>query len=552
MEATITLKQYLDKNKTFIIPDYQRGYVWGKNRIGEKNSVENLLDDLVLRYNNRTEVFLQGFTVTEKTDEIILIDGQQRTTCLYLLLKWLNYKGNFNIRYDIRSVSNSFLEKIDLNDDTENQDEQFQDVFFFKKTIRIIKDRLKAIDKEAFLAFILDNVKFLYINVEERQSTKIFAMMNGSKAEMQQEEIIKAEILRLASLNTDLQTNYTQEWEHNMLRSRYAREWDKWLRWWNNPDVQSLFQCQNNMGLLISSYLHLKKGDKLTFESFKSKCLSKGQPIEAKQTFDGLRRLQKRFEDAYNNPIEHNMIGAILRIFDSDNQKKFVHYYFVNDHRSELGYYYNLAFLEMTHDEITNKVSEEYEKKIEEKFDKMLLRLSEDLLYEVDKEAAFRFLLRLNIDEDNKQNGGKGRWFDFSIWDNGVRSLEHVLPKSKVGHIVLTSNGEHWEGGDNIEHEKDYFSCFRNEIKKKDGTCQTTEHSIGNLVLLYKGDNSTFSNNDFEVKKNNFFNTNVKEFFNSRHLLHTIYIFANSKWDASDIAENKERLITQFKKFYEK
>lgn len=552
MDATITLKQYLEKGKTFVIPDYQRGYVWGKNRIGGENSVDNLLDDLMLRYKNKTEVFLQGFTVTEKTDEIILIDGQQRTTCLYLLLKWLDYKEKFDLRYEIRTESNAFLEKLDLNDDIENLNEEYQDVFYFKKTIRIIKNRLKDIDKKEFLAFLLNKVKFLYINVEERQATKVFTMMNGNKADMQQEEIIKAEILRLASLNEELQDDYTQEWEHNMLRSRYAREWDKWLRWWNNPDVQSLFQCNNNMGLLISSYLRLKKGDKLAFESFKAECLSKNLPIEAKQTFDDLRRLQKRFEDAYNNPIEHNMIGAILRIFDSDNQKKFISYYFVNDHRDELSKYYNLAFLDMTHDEITNKDSEKFEEVFEKKFDKMLLRLSEDLLYEVDKEAAFRFLLRLNIDEDNKQNGGDGRVFDFSIWDNGVRSLEHVLPKSKVGHLVTTVDGKHWEGGDNKTHEKNEFSCFRDDIKTVNGSCQTTEHSIGNLVLLYKGDNSTFSNNDFEVKKNYFFNTDIKEFFNSRHLLHTIYIFANSEWKCQDIAENKERLIIQFRKFYEK
>lgn len=87
MDATILLKNYLGKNKTFVIPDYQRGYVWGKERQGENNSVENLLDDLVCRYKNDSEVFLQGVTVTESDNEIILIDGQQRTTCFYLLLK---------------------------------------------------------------------------------------------------------------------------------------------------------------------------------------------------------------------------------------------------------------------------------------------------------------------------------------------------------------------------------------------------------------------------------------------------------------------------------
>lgn len=546
MDATITLRQYLGKNKTFVIPDYQRGYVWGKNRIGEKNSVENLLDDLVSRFENNTEVFLQGFTVTEKTDEIILIDGQQRTTCLYLLLKWLNFKEKFSLRYDIRTDSNTFLEKLDLNDDAEIQSEQFQDVFFFKKTIRIIKDRLKDINKEAFLAFLLDKVKFLYINiVEERQATKVFAMMNGSKAEMQQEEIIKAEILRLASLNMDLQTDYTQEWEHNMLRSRYAREWDKWLRWWNNPNVRSLFQCQNNMGLLISSYLHLKKGNQLTFESFKAKCLSKGQPIEAKQTFDGLRRLQKRFEDAYNDPVIHNMIGAIICIFDGENQKKFIQYYFVEDNRDNLADYYKLAFIGMTHDEIVKKDK----KKFAERYDVTLNAINDDFIYQSDnKEIAFDLLLRLNVDQDNSQN----RFFNFKIWEKGNRSLEHIMPKSNVGH-KNPENGK-WLDGNDKEHDSDDFCIKRDDIKftdKAGNIVKSSEHGIGNLVLLYKNENSQFNNSDFLRKKELFFNPQKNDLVKSRHLLHTICVFAEKEnWDGPSIAKNKIDTICKFESDY--
>lgn len=545
MSAIITLKQYLEKKKIFVIPEYQRGYVWGKERIGDKNSVDYLIDDFILKYNNKAEIFLQGVTVTEKSSEIILIDGQQRTTCLYLLLKCLGYQGEFKIKYNIgREESQKYLDNINCND-TEDKAEQYQDIYFFKKTIRIIKNKIDNLDKELFLGFLLHSVKFLYINIEDSQATKVFTMMNGSKAEMQQEEIIKAEILRLVSINADLEEDYTLEWENNMLRSRYAREWDKWLYWWNNPQVQSLFGCTNNMGLLISSYLNLKKGDHLTFESFKNKCLTPNTPMAAKKTYDQLRRLQKRFEDAYNNPIEYNMIGAILRIFDKTNQKKFINYYFGEDQRENLLEYYNLVFLELTHDEIVHNEQE----KIREKYNDMLDRLSKDMLYTEDKEAAFRYLLRLNIDEDNKQNGREGRKFDFSIWDNGVRSLEHVYPKSRVGH--LTENGD-YIGGDDVKRNKEDFSCMREDIKKEDGSCQTTEHSIGNLVLLYKNDNSSFSNDDFNDKKSKFFNTDVKEYFNSRHLLHTIYIFAQSKWDATDIAKNKDQIINQFKSNYEK
>ena len=547
MNTIITLEDYLEKKKTFVIPDYQRGYVWGKNRKDGKNSVEKLIDDLIFRFNNNSDVFLQGFTVTETQDEIILIDGQQRTTCFYLLLKWLEYNGKFDIRYDIRTASNDFLKEINLCDVSENPEEKYQDTFYFKKTIRIIEDKLEKIDKGSFLNYILEHVKFLYIIVPALQATKVFTMMNGSKADMQQEEIIKAEILRLASLNQDSQIDYTKEWENNMLRSRYAREWDKWLHWWNDVNVQSLFRCNNNMGLLISSYLYLKKGNILSYDGFKSICLSKGLPIEAKQTFNGLRRLQKRFEDAFNNPITHNMIGAILCIFDTNNKIKFVQYYFVEDNRDCLDTYYKLVFLGMTHDEI---VGEENKKKFAEKYDITYNAINDDYIYLNEnngmKEIAFRLLLRLNIDQDILQE----RFFNFDIWNE--RSLEHIYPKSKVIHQV---NGKWFDGNDKELNDKELDNdnrfLKREEIYIEDQKGKTSEHSIGNLVLLYKSENSAFNNSEFARKKELFFSPQKKELFKSRHLLHTVCVFAEKeKWDGYSIAQNKIATIKKFEEDY--
>ena len=537
---------YLEKNKTFVIPDYQRGYVWGKSRNGDrKNSVENLIDDLILRFKNNQNVFLQGFTVTETPDEIILIDGQQRTTCLYLLLKWLGYQGSFDIKYDIRKASDDFLKDINHCEVLDNPKEEYQDIYYFKKTIRIIKDKIKDIDnKESFLHYLLKEVKFLYINVPAEQATKVFAMMNGSKADMQQEEIIKAEILRLASLDQEKQNDSTQEWENNMLRSRYAREWDKWLHWWNDINVQTLFRCDNNMGLLISSYLYLKKGKNLSYETFKSICLTKGQPIEAKHTFDGLRRLQKRFEDAYNNPITHNMIGAILCIFNIDNQKKFIQHYFVDDNRDGLEIYYKLVFLGMTHDEIVGKDKQ----KFEEKYAIAYNAINDDYVYLNEnngmKEIAFRLLLRLNVDQDILQK----RFFNFSIWKDNNRSLEHIMPKSLVGH---QDKGK-WLDGNDKEHETDDFCLLKREdICNEDQQGKTTEHSIGNLVLLYKAENSAFNDSNFARKKELFFSPLKKDLFRSRHLLHTICVFAEKeKWDGHSIAQNKMDIIRKFEEDY--
>lgn len=561
MNATITLREYLEKGKTFFVPNYQRGYVWGRKRPkDDRDSVSYMLDSLLDSFRSNTEVFIQGVTVSETEEGIVLIDGQQRTTFFYLLLNWLDYKEPFRLEYAIRKQSNDFLNKIKEKDIKKKEDEEYQDIYFFKKTLRIVRDRLTAdIDREAFLVHVLDRVKFLYIDIPEEKATTVFTMMNGNKAEMQEEELIKTELLRLASLNDSFfarkedKEKYAIEWDNNMLRSRYAREWDKWLQWWNRDEVRKLFKIENVMGLLIEAYQRtVDEENKLSYARFKDKFLKEEKPIVAMKTFDGLRRMQKRFEDAFNNPVVYNKVGAIIRVINDKN--KFVDWYFGRERRlaNELDDYYRRAFLGMTHTEIVDKNEEVFI----ERFDKMYEQLESNDLYDENPEAAFRLLLRLNIDEDNLQEDGKGREFDFSIWDNynRGRSLEHIYPKSKVLHEEEIDGKIVKRRGDGeIIEDKDIDGTFIWRESCVDRDVIASEHSIGNLVLLYKDDNSTFNNSSFEDKKGIFFkkyDAKHKELFKSRHLLHTIYKFANSKWEGVEIAKNKRQTLEDFRKYY--
>jgi len=564
MNATISLREYLGKKKNFVIPEYQRGYIWGKNRTGgEKDSVSYILENTIVPgFQKGAEVFLQGITVHENNDKIVIIDGQQRTTFLYLLLKWLGYKEKFSLEYDIRPKSDDFLkgDKF-LVDCEDNKEEEYQDIYFFKKTLRLISRILAPYAKGDMLVYLLDNIKFLYINIPKpEQATKVFSMMNGNRAVMQAEEVIKAELLRVASLPNELQViseareKMAQEWDCNLLRSRYAREWDKWLQWWNRDDVKFFYRCNNVMGRLISTFLRgHSKFTILTFEDFKETFLLQTKSIDAKKSFDGLRRLQKRFEDAFDTPSVYNRIGAILRIGNTD---EFIKWYFIGEKKTpdELGRYYKYTFLGLTHSEITTGDKEKFKTAFDEKYANMRNALADDFLYLNSPEIAYRLLLRLNIEEDIKQN----RKFNFHVWDN--RSLEHIYPKSKVFHYdeelgkCLLGDGKECPGNEcslslqDLRNSKDYLE--RGDCKCAEGNA--TEHSIGNLVLLYGGNNSEFGNNLFEEKKKMFFNPSEKDVFASRHLLHTIFKFAQSHWTGEDIATNKFNTIREFEDYYVK
>lgn len=558
---TYTLSEYvhlLKQGGSFIIPSYQRGYVWGQEKPGlKKNSVLNILDTLIDGFLNDKDVFLQGITVCEKGADIILVDGQQRTTFFYLFLKYLEYNEYLRIVYAVRKESDNFLKNLDIEDVLNlqlDEDEQFQDIYFFKKTILTIHDKLNKYDKVSFLDYALRHVKFLYIPIPEEKATVIFSMMNGNKAQMKDQELVKSELLRSASLYDE--KGLITEGENTAIRSRLAREWDSWLYWWNDKERQAYFHIESQLGWLLPL---MNRSEKLTFDDFKKKNLDNATVRSAKAVFKKMRLLQKSIEDAYNDPITYNYIGAILHYRnDAERRFTFLRWYFdmvmvqgKDIAKEQLEKYFDWALLDINHADITSDKTDVLQTAMND----FLAGLEDDLLYLNKKhyEIGSRWLLRRNIQEDCLQESGKGRKFDFEIWRK--RSLEHIYPKSKVKHenegVYLNYADEKIEDSSILSYTLD-----RKDIEYTDPETReqffATEHSIGNLVLLYRDDNSTFNADDFESKKRKFFENVGVSMFKSRHLIHTISIFASSKWEGEDIAKNKKNEINKFNEQFNK
>ena len=553
---TITLSEYLKKidsdNGSFIIPSYQRGYVWGQERDGQRvNSVVNILESLSDGFNNNKEIFLQGITVCEDGNNITLVDGQQRTTFFYLLLKYLSFDGHFSIHYAVRKQSNTFLKELSVADvlnavysDLEN--EEFQDIYFFKKSLFFIENHLKKINKDDFLKYVLSKVRFLYITIPKEKATIIFSMMNGNKAQMLNEELIKSELLRSASLASE--QSLISEAENTTIRSRLAREWDSWLYWWNTKEHQDYFHIQTQLGWLLPL---VNNSEKISFEDFRKKNLETATVKAAKLVFKRMRLLQKSIEDAYNNPKTYNAIGAILHFRDTAARRfTFLRWYFDQVAKVDkatlnqmLRKYYDWSMIGINHEDIvTDNLEKFYDAR-----DEFRSKLDDDLLYRTGYEVAARWLLRLNIAEDSSQESGDGRKFDFEIWRE--RSLEHIYAKSKVAHI---QDGVNLSWDDKVLEDTSHIELWRHDIKyiKDDVEHTASEHSIGNLVLLYKDDNSRFNADGFQDKKDIFFRNVGDSLFKSRHLIHTISIFANSHWTGEDIAKHKKEELETFDKQY--
>lgn len=584
-----TLKEYLYPDngpKKFVIPNYQRGYKWSVRLAKEQTSVEYLVEGLKSAYVNRSgqQFFLQGITVVEDGNQVILIDGQQRTTTLYLLFYCLgqeNISGNRNIDldYSIRPQSQEFLYKLkekEFDYHVKDPDNLNQDIYYFKEAIAQINALLPDnLNRKDFVNFLLNSISMLYIVVDRDKAVRTFTMMNGQKAKMHDEELVKAEMLHLVSLSdklTDIPAIKTledtffilkeitaMEWDTNALRSKYARDWDKWLYWWNKEEVKDYFNTHKPMGLLLEYYFKKQKnGNTFSFQNFK-KLLPDNEKKPAKDVFKGLRDLQKDFEDIYDDPIAYNCLKCSLIGLSGNSEDKYnVIMYFIDNKRNRecQKEYAKWSLLGSTHIEITEaytKALKDTDEKIDnvqkrkERANLMIDNLSKAKVYNKYDDVLYKQLLRLNVEEYNKLNGGNGLKFDFSVWGN--KSLEHIYPKSKFYHVEATEDGSlRYIRGDDMEISAEDAAHLLNSKEVFTDSSRYSEHCIGNLVLLYGRNNSEFGDLSFEEKKAKFFNN--ERSFESRNLLHTISSFAKSAWAPVQIEETTEQILKMLARDY--
>lgn len=576
LNTTVTLGEYigiLNNEGSFVIPDYQRGYIWGQRREGEiMDSVTYLIRTLkesykpkeqykqTEPYNEKIErdVFLQGITVHEEKDsfDIVLVDGQQRTTFFYLLLKYLGYSKHLKMKYAIRKESDLFLSGLDVMDCMRDEDEVYQDIFFFKRTLRIFQRELEGYGKKEFLNFILSHVKFLFVIIPKEQAQIVFTMMNGNKAKMNDEELIKAELLRCASLRH----KWIKEAEHIELRGRLAREWDSWLYWWNQNEVKTFFRTGGRqLGWLLPL---IRENSKVVFKEFRERLLHKKGMNQAKAVFKKMRLLQKSIEDQYNTSQSYNYLGVILYIRNSaESRFAFLRWFFkINNEEihtesdAELKRYFDWCIIGVNHEDIVSRSVDKYN----EARANFLNELEDNLLFRLHYETAYRWLIRQNIRQDNRYDDRK---FNFNI--ERERSLEHIYPKSKIGHRNEEGVALDWEDQCIDEKKEQDIKLWREEMvwfcKEENREYHGSEHCIGNLVLLYKRDNSKFKDADFDKKNEYFFTDQGDEAFKSRHLIHTTMVFSDIKWrdrdsgepwNAQQIPHRKYQEICEFKKEY--
>ena len=213
--------------KKFCIPNYQRGYRWGRQQ------VRDLLDDIAEYMNSSCDVqdefyCLQPLVVCERVDnnedflaalpkepenalpitrdaiakhvEWEVIDGQQRLTTIHILLSVLDSRqeleAKFSIRYATREGSQSFLEGIaKKNEEDSLNDIDFWHMFEAYKEIQDWFEKSKGRwPEDLFKEVLLNKVQFIWYESNE-DSIKVFTRLNIGKIGLTNSELIKALML---------------------------------------------------------------------------------------------------------------------------------------------------------------------------------------------------------------------------------------------------------------------------------------------------------------------------------------------------------------------
>ncbi len=484
----------------FFIPSYQRGYRWTDLQI------ENLLND-ILEFSKGADgdfYCLQPLVVKERKKDLpaeikqansiedvetllkgewIVIDGQQRLTTIYLILKALEDEKIPSIEYE----RESYIEVCDSSDEIKKDNIEIYHLTSAKKCIRKwIKTKLKD-SSNTFLNKILEQTKFIFYNVgdvSEEQEHDIFNNLNSGKIALTNAELIKALFLNKVG-KEDIAH---REVEQRLLADEFdqiertLRQDDFWYFLAGNTPKPS--SCVNLLfDLMLES--SVQNGNYRTDEPFRTffyfNDLINGNESEysykeSKIIWEKVRKVFHIMEGWFNDSAMYNLIGY---------------------HRSANG--------GKTLCEIYKKFCEEKSKK---GFKKWLVDECKNhidypdgfmqLRYDENKDKVFNLLLLFNIATLNErpQEAVKFSFANLHTYNWNVEHISPQNPKEDLKKVI-----EPFSEDENLKKLFDENKNIIEEAKAKFIAVGDELMGVQNLTLLTEHDNKGIGNKFFFEKR---------------------------------------------------
>lgn len=504
--------------KKFFIPNYQRGYRW------DIRQIHDLLDDICHFYENASDgefYCLQPIIVASNETHFVVIDGQQRLTTLFIILSYLSDARKllmsdtsmFEIEYETRPDSEQYLKEINQ---TSQLDDQNVDYYFMSQAYMYIKKWFEDnhINKGDFLNALLKdkkNVTLIWYEVEasSAEAVDLFTRVNMWKIPLTNSELIKGILFS------------SKTWGENR---EYAQlltsvEWDMYEQTLQKDDFWFFINKEKKV---TSTYTHMD----LIFEILADKYISQvsvsvDKDIDAYYSFyilnELLEKKMKTHKDLWSE------VKVIYRMFEE--------WYNNNEYYHLVGFLsHSEANIRAILDQFSRVPKREFKEYLISEIRSLLSNgkrpiLNSDDLRELsylesrDYSDLYRVVLLHNV--ITSMNSRNIR-FPFDRLINEKWSLEHIhaqnsemIRKNSMRISILTDQLGYFQknyaqdpialkiqqilaaGADVNENE---FESVQNEVFKKFGD-ELELHSIDNLALLTRNDNSALNNNIFPIKR---------------------------------------------------
>ena len=525
-----SVRDIIDKKINFNVPAYQRGYRW------DKINVTDLLDDLLefMQDGSSGKFYCLQPLVVRKTDEnqYNIIDGQQRLTTIFIILKYLEnllkeengIDEIYTLSYETRKDSKDFLQNIASK--TQDESNQNMDYFCMYQAYEAIKSwfeeniKEKKTTKRKILEIFTNledekHIEFIWYEVEDSEDeVKIFARLNSGKIPLTNAELIKALFLNVR--------NFPKERSKNEIITKQieiSKEWDE-IEYTLQDDEFFKFLTKNDYPTRIELLFEILSGVKNT--EFDRYAIYRRFADMAKKG-DGLLHLTNGVKENK----EKYLWGNIKRIFLTFK------FWF-----KDIEYYHLVGFLVTSNilsiEKIYNATKDKTKNELRDFLKDTIknnLRLSFNLKEEEikidnisglsydddkDKKNIEKILLLFNIATILNQKGSYVR-FSFNEFNTKKWSLEHIHAqndkglKDKKAQDAWLENMKKYIEEDAIKKEinsfikgieNNHFSELQTRILNKFGDKDLLDmHGIENLALLAAENNSSLSNGPFTKKR---------------------------------------------------
>ena len=175
---------------TYSIPVYQRNYAW------EEEQITTLVKDVYDSWQkNSSASYYIGTLVTYKRNdkEYEVIDGQQRLTTIYLIIKALGIKEvRSRLTYNARSVSASTIKRLNENQKLSDEaDAGIRNGYEYAK--KALETIVLSGEREGFQKYFLQHVKLIHYDVpKDVNLNHYFEVMNSRGEQLEKHEIVKS------------------------------------------------------------------------------------------------------------------------------------------------------------------------------------------------------------------------------------------------------------------------------------------------------------------------------------------------------------------------